>query len=78
MTWAMLRDDWWWPWWVSSLIDVGIAAFATAVFRASSRRAVRLIAGTVVLAAVVAAVMAPLVMSGDSDEPQMKMMGPNA
>ena len=44
MTLAMLRDDWWWPWWVSSLIDLAVVAVATVVFLASSRRSVRLIA----------------------------------
>ena len=70
---AMLRDDWWWPWWVSSLIDLGVVAIATAVFFASSRRSVRLIAGLVVLAGLIAEVMAPIVMTG-SDEPVMDRM----
>jgi hypothetical protein len=72
---AMLRDDWWWPWWVSSLIDLGVVAIATAVFLASSRRSVRLIAGVFVLAGLIAAVMAPIVMTGDSDDPSMDRMG---
>jgi hypothetical protein len=68
---AMMRDDWWWPWWVSSLIDLGVVAIAAAVFLVSSRRAVRLVAVLFVLIALVAAVMAPIVMSGDSDPPRM-------
>jgi len=75
MTLAMLRDDWWWPWWVSSLIDLGVVVIAIVVFFASSRRSVRLIAGVFVLAGLIAAVMAPIVMTGDSDEPSMDMMG---
>jgi NADH:ubiquinone oxidoreductase subunit 6 (subunit J) len=71
MTLAMLRDDWWWPWWVSSLIDLGVVAIATAVFFASSRRSVKVIAGVFVLAGLIAAVMAPIVMTEDSDEPSM-------
>jgi hypothetical protein len=73
MTLAMLRNDWWWPWWVSSLIDLGVVAVAAAVFRASSRRSIRLIAGLFVLAGLVAAVLAPIVMT-DSDEPTMGRM----
>jgi K+ transporter len=74
MTLAVLRDNWWWPWWVSSLIDLGVAAIATAVFVRSSRRGLRLIAGTFVVGALVAALMAPIVMTEDSDEPTMDRM----
>ena len=76
MTLAMLRDEWWWPWWVSTLIDLGVVAIGVAVFLASSRRSVRLIAGVFVLAGLVAAVMAPIVMTEDSDEPGTNMMEP--
>jgi K+ transporter len=76
MTLAMMRDNWWWPWWVSSLIDLGVVAIAVAVFLASSRRNVRLIAGAFVLAGLVAAVMAPIVMTEDSDKPMMERMQP--
>jgi hypothetical protein len=75
ITLAMLREDWWWPWWVSSLIDLGIVAIAAAVLLASSRRSVRLIAGLFVLAGLVAAVMAPIVMTEHSDEPKMERGG---
>lgn len=73
MTLAMLRDDWWWPWWVSSLIDVGVVVVAGAVFLGSSRRGIKVIAGVFVLAGLVAAVLAPIVMT-DSDEPTMDRM----
>jgi hypothetical protein len=77
MTSAMLRNDWWWPWWVSSLIDLGIVAVAVAVFRASSRRGVRLLAGVFVLAGLVAAVMAPVVMTkGDRGPDRMEPAEP--
>jgi hypothetical protein len=73
---GMLRDDWWWPWWVSSLIDIGVVLVALLVFWRSRRRAVRAIAGLFVLAGLVAAIMAPIVMTEDSgdmkrDEPPM-------
>jgi K+ transporter len=71
---AMMRDDWWWPWWVSSLIDLGVVAIAATVFLASSRRRVRLIAGTFAVAGLIAAVAAPIVMTEDSDEPRMDRM----
>jgi hypothetical protein len=73
MTVAMLRDDWWWPWWVSSLIDLGVAAVAGAVFLGSSRRGIKVIAGLFVLAGLVASVLAPIVMT-DSDGPTMDRM----
>lgn len=73
MTVAMLRESWWWPWWVSSLIDLGVVALAAAVFLASSRRSVRLVAAAFVLAGLVAAVMAPIVMT---EEPSMDRMEP--
>ena len=63
----MLRDDWWWPWWVSTLIDLAFVAIAVAVFVRTRRRAIRLIAAAVVLAGLVAAIMAPIVMTDDSD-----------
>jgi uncharacterized membrane protein YccC len=69
---AMLRDNWWWPWWVSSLIDLGVVALAAAVFLASSRRKVRFVAAAFVLVGLVAAFVAPIVMTEDSDEPRME------
>jgi hypothetical protein len=75
---AMLRDDWWWPWWVSTLIDLGVVAIALAVFVASRRRAIRLIAATFALAGLVAAIMAPIVMSDDSNGRMDRMERDNA
>jgi hypothetical protein len=71
---GMMRDNWWWPWWVSTLIDISVVLVALAVFRLSSRRVVRAVAGFFVLVGLVAAVMAPIVMTesdNDSDEPPM-------
>jgi membrane-associated PAP2 superfamily phosphatase len=65
----MLRNDWWWPWWVSSLFDLGVIAIAVVVLLASSHRNVRLVAGAFVVLGLVAAVMAPIVMTEDSDAP---------
>ena len=70
----MMRDNWWWPWWVSTLIDIGVVIVALVVFRRSSRRIVRAVAGLFVLVGLVAAVMAPIVMTesdNDSDNPPM-------
>ena len=75
---VMLRDDWWWPWWVSTLIDLAIVAIAVAVFFVTRRRALRLVAGAVVLAGLVAAVMAPIVMTDDSDGRMNRMEPDNA
>jgi xanthine/uracil permease len=59
----MLRGTWWWPWWVSSLIDLAFASAALVVFRLSSRRTLRALAGAFVVAGLVAAVLAPIVMT---------------
>jgi hypothetical protein len=71
---GMMRDHWWWPWWVSTLIDIGVVVVAFAVFRRSSRRLVRIVAGVFVLAGLVAAVMAPIVMTDKSDDDNPPMM----
>jgi hypothetical protein len=65
---AMMRDHWWWPWWVSTLIDVAVVVLAIFVFRRSSRRVVRVVAGVFVVAGLVGAVMAPIVMTDKSDD----------
>jgi membrane protein implicated in regulation of membrane protease activity len=74
---GMLRDNWWWPWWVSTLIDLGVVALALIFFRKSRRRAVKAAAGVFILAGLVAAVMAPIVMtekSGDMKPGETPMM----
>ena len=58
----MMRDHWWWPWWVSTLIDLGVVLVAIVVFLASSHRVVRGVAALFVLGGLVAAVMAPIVL----------------
>ena len=60
---GMMRDHWWWPWWVSTLIDVGVVVLALIVLRRASRRYLRAAALLVALVGVVAAVMAPIVMT---------------
>jgi hypothetical protein len=60
---GMMRDHWWWPWWVSTLIDVGVVVLALALLRRASRRYLRAAALLVAMAGVVAAVMAPIVMT---------------
>ena len=60
---GMMRDSWWWPWWVSTLIDVGVVVLALILLRRTSRRYLRAAAALVALAGVVAAVMAPIVMT---------------
>jgi hypothetical protein len=62
MVW-MMRDHWWWPWWVSTLIDVGVIVVALLLLRRASRRSLRAAALLVALIGVVAAVMAPIVMT---------------
>jgi zinc transporter ZupT len=70
---AMLRDTWWWPWWVSSLIDLAVAFAALTVFRLSTRRAVRTLAVLIGVAGLLAAIVAPVVMTDRhmGNEPNM-------
>jgi hypothetical protein len=68
-----VSDGWWWPWWVSSLIDLGVVALAAGALVVSRRHAIQLIAGVIVLAALIAAVLAPIVMKDGSDAPSMDM-----
>ena len=70
---SMMRDHWWWPWWVSTLIDVAVVILALIVFRRSRQRVVRAVTGLLVVAGLVAAVMAPIVMT---DKPEMKRETP--
>lgn len=60
---GMMRDSWWWPWWVSTLIDVAVVVLALIVLRRTSRRYLRAAAVLVAFVGVVAAVMAPIVMT---------------
>lgn len=60
---AMMRDHWWWPWWVSTLIDVGIVVVALVLLRRASRRYLRAAALLLAVVGIVAAVMAPIVMT---------------
>jgi hypothetical protein len=68
---AMLRDTWWWPWWVSSLIDFAVVFAALVVFHLSARRVLRALAALLMVAGLVAAVLAPVVMTDQSD-PHMR------
>jgi hypothetical protein len=61
--------DWWWPWWVSSLIDVAIFALALAVFLRARRTLVRQVAVVIGVAALVAAGLAPVVMKDEAASP---------
>jgi hypothetical protein len=65
---GMLRDTWWWPWWVSSLIDLAVVLAALVVFRFSGRRVLRVLAAAFAVAGVAAAVLAPIVMHEQPDE----------
>lgn len=67
---AMMRDDWWWPWWVSTLIDLAVVAVALVVWLRAKNRAVRVVAVLFVIGGLVAAVMAPIVMTEEPDNPK--------
>jgi hypothetical protein len=74
---SVVARDWWWPWWISSLIDVGIVVLAVIVFVRANRRRVRQIATVVGIGAVVAAVLAPIVMKGEDASSPMRMQTGN-
>jgi hypothetical protein len=69
-----VTSDWWWPWWWSSLFDVCVVLVAACVVWRSSKRAVRGVAVLVMLGAIVAAVLAPLVMKRSDDMRPMPEM----
>ncbi len=72
-----MARDWWWPWWVSSLFDVGVLAIALIVFMRATRRLVRQIATVVGIGAIVAAGLAPVVMKGKASNSPMRMQTVN-
>ena len=74
---SLMARDWWWPWWISSLIDVGIVVLAVIVFMRASRRRVRQIATVVGIGAIVAAGLAPVVMQGKASSSPMRMQTGN-
>jgi hypothetical protein len=69
--------DWWWPWWISSLFDVGVVVLAVIVFLRASRRRVRQVAAVIGIGAVVAAGLAPVVMKGKASDTPMRMQTGN-
>ena len=72
-----MARDWWWPWWISSLIDVGIVVLAAIVFVRANRRRVRQIATVIGIGAIVAAGLAPVVMQGKDSSSPMRMQTDN-
>jgi len=72
-----MARDWWWPWWISSLFDVGIVVLAVIVFLRASRRRVRQVAAVIGIGAIVAAGLAPVVMKGKASDTPMRMQTGN-
>ena len=72
-----MARDWWWPWWISSLIDIGILAVAVIVFVRANRRRVRQIATLVGIGAIIAAGLAPVVMKDEESKSPMRMQTGN-
>jgi hypothetical protein len=68
-----MARDWWWPWWISSLIDVGVFVVALILFVRVNRRRVRQVATLVGIGAIVAAGLAPVVMKGKASNSPMRM-----
>ena len=72
-----MARDWWWPWWISSLIDIGILALAVIVFVRANRPRVRQIATLVGIGAIIAAGLAPVVMKDEESNSPMRMQTGN-
>ena len=72
-----MARDWWWPWWISSLIDIGILALAVIVFVRANRRRVRQVATLVGIGAIIAAGLAPVVMKDEESNSPMRMQTGN-
>jgi hypothetical protein len=68
-----MARDWWWPWWISSLFDIGVLALAVVVFLRVNRRRVRQVATVIGIAAIIAAGLAPVVMKGKASNSPMRM-----
>ncbi|HEY8726654.1 MAG TPA: hypothetical protein VIL91_08125 [Gaiellaceae bacterium] len=68
-----MARDWWWPWWISSLFDVGVLVLAVIVFVRANRRLVRQVATVIGIGAIVAAALAPVVMKGKASDSPMRM-----
>ena len=74
---SLMARDWWWPWWISSLIDIGVLVLAVIVFVRANRRRVRQIATVIGIGAIVAAGLAPVVMQGKDSSSPMRMQTEN-
>ncbi len=72
-----MARDWWWPWWISSLFDVGVVVLAVIVFMRVNRRRVRQVAAVIGIGAIVAAGLAPVVMKGKASDTPMRMQTGN-
>lgn len=69
-----MARDWWWPWWISTAIDLAIALGAAVVLVRARRRGWRIAATVVICGALIAAVLAPVVMKQPRDnQPSMEM-----
>jgi hypothetical protein len=73
-----MARDWWWPWWISSLFDVGVFVLAVIVFVRANRRRVRQVATVVAVGAMIAAGLAPIVMKGKASNSPMPMQTGNS
>jgi hypothetical protein len=69
--------DWWWPWWISSLFDVGVVVLAVILFVRVNRRRVRQVAVVIGIGAIIAAGLAPVVMKGKASDTPMRMQTGN-
>jgi hypothetical protein len=69
--------DWWWPWWISSLFDVGVVVLAVIIFVRVNRRRVRQVAVVIGIGAIIAAGLAPVVMKGKASDTPMRMQTGN-
>jgi len=74
---SVVARDWWWPWWISSLFDVGVVVLAVIVFVRANRRLVRQIATLVGIGAIIAAGLAPVVMKGKASDSPLRMQTGN-
>jgi hypothetical protein len=69
-----MEGDWWWPWWVTTAVGVAVALVGFAVFLRSSERRVRRLLVPVIVVALAAAALAPVIMrdsDGEKPEPDM-------
>jgi hypothetical protein len=67
-----VEGDWWWPWWVTTAVAGAVALVGLAVFVGRPEMRLRRLLLPVIVVALAAAALAPVIMrDSDGEEPDM-------